>query len=162
MPNTVTDWDNEYARLARVSSQLRANGASVSDSDFRALQSGCNRLDSQLNSLTLPSDELLRRRRLVKGLQNNPALQQQDDLIDELAGGVERLKMQSQMIGDEAKMHLGLLGDMEQNIESAREGLEGETRRAEEIHEGHSIWKLQMYVAGLSVLMVILLIAGLL
>lgn len=89
------------------------------------------------------------------------AMRQQEDLIDELAVGVGRLRDQTQLIGDEARMHVNLLGDMEQNLDIAHEGLEAETRRAERLKEDQSVWRLQLTVAGLSVLLVLLILMGL-
>jgi hypothetical protein len=156
---SVSDWDNEYARFARVASQLRSRGGT--DSDHRSLQAGLSRLAVSLDRLALPSNELLRRRRLISHLQQNPQLAQQDEMIDDLAIGVERLKQQSQMIGDEAKLHLNLLGDMENQVDIAQSGLEGETRRADQLRANKSIWRLQMIVVGLSVLLVLLILTGL-
>ena len=163
--SSVSDWDNEYARLARVASQLRTMGGS--DSDLRALQSGLSRLQQSLGNLPIPRPELIRRNRLITHLQQNnsnnntAALGQQDEMIDDLAIGVERLKQQSMLIGDEAKLHLNLLGDMENQVDIAQSGLEGETRRSEQLRENQSIWKLQMIVVGLSVLLVLLILTGL-
>lgn len=95
------------------------------------------------------------------GGQMAMAMQQQDDMIDELAVGVGRLRDQTQMIGDEARMHVNLLGDMEANLDSAHQGLESETRRAAQLREDKSVWRLQLTVAGLSVLLVLLILAGL-
>jgi hypothetical protein len=88
------------------------------------------------------------------------AMRQQDDMIDQLATGVSRLRDQTQVIGDEAHMHNRLLGDMEENLDAAHAGLEGETRRAAQLKEDQSVWKLQLTVAGLSVLLVLLILMG--
>jgi hypothetical protein len=92
---------------------------------------------------------------------NVRALQQQDDMIDELGVGVSRLKNQTLLINDEAKLHTTLLGQMEENVEAAQVGLEGETRRAELVRENQSVWKLQLIVAGLTILLVLLILMGL-
>jgi hypothetical protein len=89
------------------------------------------------------------------------AMRQQDDMIDELANGVSRLRDQTQVIGDEAHMHNRLLGDMESNLDQAHAGLEGETRRAAQLKEDQSVWRLQLTVAGLSVLLILLILMGL-
>eukprot|EP00339_Tiarina_fusa_P004480 CAMPEP_0117031420 /NCGR_PEP_ID=MMETSP0472-20121206/22584_1 /TAXON_ID=693140 ORGANISM="Tiarina fusus, Strain LIS" /NCGR_SAMPLE_ID=MMETSP0472 /ASSEMBLY_ACC=CAM_ASM_000603 /LENGTH=112 /DNA_ID=CAMNT_0004739739 /DNA_START=306 /DNA_END=644 /DNA_ORIENTATION=+ len=89
------------------------------------------------------------------------AMRQQDDMIDELAVGVSRLRDQTQVIGDEARMHVNLLNDMETNLDAAHAGLESETRRAAQLKEDQSVWRLQLTVAGLSVLLVLLILMGL-
>jgi hypothetical protein len=90
------------------------------------------------------------------------ALLQQDEMLDDLAHGVERLKHQSLLIGDEAKLHLNLLGDMENQVDIAQSGLEGETRRADGLRENSiAIWKLQMIVVALAVVLVMLILTGL-
>eukprot|EP00541_Cyclophora_tenuis_P015204 CAMPEP_0116571608 /NCGR_PEP_ID=MMETSP0397-20121206/17666_1 /TAXON_ID=216820 /ORGANISM="Cyclophora tenuis, Strain ECT3854" /LENGTH=169 /DNA_ID=CAMNT_0004099747 /DNA_START=98 /DNA_END=607 /DNA_ORIENTATION=- len=167
--NNINDWDNEYARLARVASQRRTGMLSTSTADAQALHHGLTRLQQSLETTAfaaqLPAPELARRRRLVQHLQSqlnvSPALQQQDEMIDELAVGVGRLKQQSQMIGEEAKLHLTLLGDMEDQADMAHAGLTQETQRADQIKERQSVFRLQMIIVGLSILLVILLLKGL-
>ena len=199
--SSASVWDDEYARLARVASQLRTQGLNLSSNSHgdqrRQLQVGLSRLDASLTSLSLPAVQVQRRRRLIQGLQQQPsqqpqssttnnnhnnnnnnmsnnappsqphqsqmatAMRQQDDMIDELATGVSRLRDQTQVIGDEAHMHNRLLGDMERNLDAAHVGLEGETRRAAQLKEDQSVWRLQLTVAGLSVLLVLLILMGL-
>jgi hypothetical protein len=89
------------------------------------------------------------------------AMQQQDSMIDELAQGVSRLKDQTRVIGDESRMHVNLLNDMETNLETAQAGLDAETNRAARLKDDQSIWKLQLGVAGLSILFILLLLMGL-
>jgi hypothetical protein len=179
---SVSEWDNEYARLARVSSQMRTQGLNTSGSaDPQQLQNNLSRLDAALISLPLPASEIQRRRRLIQGLKNpgvevsgpgggaegtlqqsrmQQAMRQQDDMIDDLAVGVSRLRDQTQVIGDESRMHVNLLNDMESNLDSAHAGLENETRRAAQLKEDQSVWRLQLTVAGLSVLLVLLILNG--
>jgi hypothetical protein len=179
---SVSEWDNEYARLARVSSQMRTQGLNTSGSaDPQQLQNNLSRLDAALISLPLPASEIQRRRRLIQGLKNpgvevsgpgggaegtlqqsrmQQAMRQQDDMIDDLAVGVSRLRDQTQVIGDESRMHVNLLNDMESNLDSAHAGLESETRRAAQLKEDQSVWRLQLTVAGLSVLLVLLILNG--
>jgi hypothetical protein len=183
---SVAEWDNEYARLSRAASQMRTPGlvstSSVNEQQ-RSLRQSLARLDASLNALPLTAAETQRRRRLIQHLQNPAsmsmgaayappqpqqqqsqmamALRQQDDMIDELAVGVSRLRDQTQVIGEEARMHVNLLNDMEMNLDAAHAGLEGETRRAAQLKEDQSLWRLQLTVAGLSVLFVLLLLIGL-
>ena len=63
-------------------------------------------------------------------------------MIDELAVGVGRLRDQTQVIGDEARMHVNLLNDMESNLDAAQVGLDAETRRAAKLKEDQSVWRL--------------------
>ena len=142
---------------------------------------------NSLGSLPVSASEQQRRRRLIQHLQNTStsgsvpmdsssnlapgdsaqqsqmslAMQQQDDLIDELATGVGRLKNQTQLIGDEANFHVNLLADMESGLDEAHSGLASETRRAAQLREDQSVWRLQLVVAGLSILLVLLILMGL-
>jgi hypothetical protein len=88
------------------------------------------------------------------------AMRQQDAMIDELAVGVGRLRDQTQVIGDEARLHVNLLNDMETNLDAAHAGLDAETRRAAQLKEDNSLWRLQLIVAGLSVTFVLLFLLG--
>jgi len=155
----------------------------------RSLQQGLSRLEQALESLPIPAAELQRRRRLVQGLQQQTAggaydgsggmggspsggggqpqqsrmavaMRQQDEMIGELAVGVSRLKNQTQLIGEEANLHVNLMNDMEANLDAAHEGLAGETRRATQLKQDQSVWRLQLIVAGECVVLVILIVLG--
>lgn len=179
----VNEWDNEYARLARAASQLRTQGLVSGGDQQRSLQQGLSRLEAQLCTLPLPPAEMERRRRLVQHLQQSGsqpgtpagsaiglggppqstmtmAMRQQDGMIDELAAGVSRLKQQTHLIGEEANMHVNLMNDMEVNLDAAQAGLESETRRAAQLKQDQSVWRLQLIVAGECVLLVLLIMMG--
>lgn len=89
------------------------------------------------------------------------AMRQQDDMLDELAVGVGRLKTQTVAINDEARMHVNLLENMDNNLDHAQAGLEDQTRRAARLKEDQSVWRLQLIAAGLSILLVLLILMGL-
>jgi len=91
------------------------------------------------------------------------AISQQDSIIDELAGGLSRLKTQSRAMNDEASMHLNLLHGMDDRIDHthATLGQNSDTIRRQQTHGSCAIWKLQIVVAGLSVSLVLLVLLGL-
>ena len=90
----------------------------------------------------------------------NMVIQQQDSVLDQISEGVSRLHHQSSAISEEALLQNNLLNDMENNLDAAHEGLGQEARRAQQMREDGSIWKLQLIVAGLSILFVLLLLMG--
>lgn len=208
-------WDDEYAKLAHASSQLRTTSSSLfgpgataaREAHSSSIQLGIDRLRVGLRDLEgrkelIPPD-ITRRTALLDGLSrqvqastssptsaaggasastaasssmssSNPsasapqvlsttamAMKQQDDMIGELADGVGRLKDQTLLINDEARLHNRLLDDMSGDVEAAREGMESETARMERLREERSVWRLYMIIAGLSVLLVLLLLMGL-
>ena len=211
MNNTITSWDNDYARLARAASQLRTTTPpSNSSSSFNSnqqrqgqvatVQAGINRLGSQLSTLegnlALGPAEAARRKSLLDGLRGQlasdpatsaaaaaasppggggggwgggnggesstaAALRRQDDMIDELAVGVGRLKSQTNLIHQEASSHVRLLDEIDSNVDLANRGLEEETRRAMRLREEKSVWKLHLIIVGLSVLLFLLVLMGL-
>lgn len=202
---SINGWDNEYARLARAASQLRTispqrnsnNNSSAQQKQDQAtsIQTGLNRLDTQLHnlesSMTVSSAEAGRRRGLLDGLRSQlsditgtdptitggigrqqpqssssssataAALRHQDELIDDLAIGVGRLKTQTHLIHDESKAHVHLLNEMDANVDLANAGLEDETRRAMRLREEKSVWRLHLVIVGLSVLLFLLILMGL-
>jgi hypothetical protein len=183
---SVSEWDNEYARLARVASQMRTTGILTQASDVRSLQLGLQRLEAALNTLPLQAAEVQRRRRLVQHLQQTSvapaaaaaaggsdgtaqqpqskmamAMRQQDEMIDNLAVGVGRLKNQTAAIGEEASMHVNLINDMDTNLDAAYNSLEDQTRRAASLREDQSLWRLQLIVAGLFILLILEIFLGL-
>jgi hypothetical protein len=88
------------------------------------------------------------------------AIQNQDSIIDQLSMGLGRLRDQSQTMGDEAGLQTQLLNDMEHNLDNAHEVLGAEARRAAQLREDGSLWKLQLIVAGLSITFVFLILLG--
>jgi hypothetical protein len=157
----------------------------------QSLQRLDSALTSPSLSTDLSSSEVQRRRRLIQHLQqtsmpnNEPsllgaevsdspfsqshqqqskmtmALRQQDDMIDQLAVGVSRLKHQTAVIGEEASMHVNLMNDMDTNLDSTYNTIQDQTQRASSIREDQSIWRLQLIVAGLTVLLVLEIFLGL-
>jgi len=89
------------------------------------------------------------------------ALRNQDQMIDELASGVGRLKEQTLMVHDETNMQNRMLDTMDGDVEAATAGLEAETARAMKLKEDQSVWRLYMVIAGLSVLLFVLITTGL-
>ena len=88
------------------------------------------------------------------------AIAQQDSMIDQLSIGVGRLRDQSEAIGEEARLHVGLLDDMDSNLDIAQDSLASEARRAARLRNDQSLWKLQLAVAGLTILFFVLLMLG--
>jgi len=177
---SVSEWDNEYARWARVASQIRATGIRSNGADVQRLQTGLQQLESALAELPLQPPEIQRRRRLIQHLQQtttsstmsggsqqqqqslmSQAMTQQDAMIDQLAVGVGRLKNQSLAIGEEADAHVNLLHQMDTGLDQAQEQLQGETRRAAALRQEGSLWRLQLIVAGLFILLVLEIFLGL-
>mmetsp|Transcript_9360 Transcript_9360/g.23303 ORF Transcript_9360/g.23303 Transcript_9360/m.23303 type:complete len:192 (+) Transcript_9360:114-689(+) len=184
--SAVNEWDNDYARVARIASQFRTQGLNKNtnsgQAEPRQLFQHITRLDESLSTLPLQANQIQRRRRLLQHLRGHriesmssgsyrppteggqsqmaAAMQQQDAMIDELAVGVGRLRDQTQVIGDEARMHVDLLDNMEQNLDTAHDGLDAETRRAARLKEDQSVWRLQLIVAGLFVLFILLFFMG--
>lgn len=141
------------------------------------------------SSMSVSSVEAGRRRALLDGLRNQlseitgtggggggsgggigraggqsataAALRQQDEMIDDLAVGVGRLKTQTHMIHDESRAHVRLLDEMDNNVDLANQGLEEETRRAMRLREEKSVWRLHLIIVGLSVLLFLLILMGL-
>jgi hypothetical protein len=89
------------------------------------------------------------------------ALRQQDDMIDQLAVGVSRLKHQTAVIGEEASMHVNLMNDMDTNLDATYNTIHDQTQRAASLREDQSLWRLQLIVAGLTVLLVLEIFLGL-
>jgi hypothetical protein len=200
--SAVAEWDNDYARVARVSSQMRTRGlnnnsnngySTPNNDDRKQLNAHLSRLESALGTLPLSVSELQRRRRLIQHLRGGPGagatpthgigggtgplntnmytppppshmqqhMAEQDAMIDDLAAGVSRMRDQTQVIHDEARLHVKMLSDMEDNLGAAQSGLDAETKRAAKLKEDQSVWRLQIIIAGEAILCLLLLLAGL-
>ena len=194
MNPSVSNWDDEYARLARVASQLRSNHGG-NQQQQQSVLTGLDRLKSQLDSTLsrmIPPADVSRRRVLIDNLsrqinngggdadllgyssssqpqpqQQQPsmslsaqALRRQDDMIDELAGGVARLKDQTRLIHEETGLQNRLIDDMGHDVELAQAGIEAETARALKLKEDRSVWRLYCIIMGLTILLFWLIITG--
>ena len=86
--STLATWDDEYARLARASSQLRTSGGTTAalsggrDHQISSIRGGLDRLTAELRNLELARAvapaEVGRRRALVQGLRGQ---------VDGIVGG---------------------------------------------------------------------------
>ena len=194
MNPSVSNWDDEYARLARIASQLRSNHGG-NQQQQQSVLTGLDRLKSQLDSTLsrmIPPADVSRRRVLIDNLsrqinngggdadllgyssssqpqpqQQQPsmslsaqALRRQDDMIDELAGGVARLKDQTRLIHEETGLQNRLIDDMGHDVELAQAGIEAETARALKLKEDRSVWRLYCIIIGLTILLFWLIITG--
>ena len=199
--STVSQWDDDYARLARASSQLRTTNTNMNlpmgsrNNQIDSIKSGLDRLQTRLTELqqnqVISAYEANRRNNLIGNLSRQidntardapstntytgvagygngqmqsttmSALNQQDQMLDELSVGMGRLKDQTQLIHDETRLHNRLLDDMEQNVDKAHVGMENETRRAEQLKKNTSLWRLYVTIAVLFLLLIILILAGL-
>lgn len=185
---SVSEWDIEYAKVARMAS----SAPSPSADELRQVISS---LETSLDGLPLSAPETNRRKQLLHHLKSSNynssndggdggyqppttsssssstagqqqqtlmqrAIAQQDSMLEELSVGMGRLRNQSEAIGDEARLHVGLLNDMDSNLDAAHAGLEAEARRAARLREDKSLWHLQLVVAGLTILFFLLLLLG--
>uniref|UniRef100_A0A7S0CFC9 t-SNARE coiled-coil homology domain-containing protein n=1 Tax=Proboscia inermis TaxID=420281 RepID=A0A7S0CFC9_9STRA len=89
------------------------------------------------------------------------AMEEQDSFLDDISAGVSRLKDQGILIHDEAGMQNKLLDEIEGDVEQVHSSMEKNTRRAEQIIEEKSLFRLKAAIAGLSVLLVLLIFQGL-
>jgi hypothetical protein len=89
------------------------------------------------------------------------ALRQQDDMIDQLAVGVNRLKNQTAVIGEEASMHVNLMNDMDNHLDTTYNTIHDQTQRAASLREDQSIWRLQLIVVALIILLILEILMGL-
>mmetsp|Transcript_42207 Transcript_42207/g.101565 ORF Transcript_42207/g.101565 Transcript_42207/m.101565 type:complete len:198 (+) Transcript_42207:117-710(+) len=191
--SVVTEWDTEYAKVARLAA---ASAASQGEEDN--VQRSISTLETTLDNLPLSGPEVNRRKQLLHHLKSKissssnsspgryqppgsssssaavtgeggqqqqqttmqRAIAQQDSMIDQLSVGVGRLRDQSEAIGDEARLHVGLLNDMDSNLDVAQDSLASEARRAARLRNDQSLWKLQLTVAGLTILFFVLLLLG--
>lgn len=81
----------------------------------------------------------------------------QDDMILEIGDGVDRLHRQAVGIGDEAKLHVRLLDDLDSNVDNATSALQAESAHAERIKDQSRIC--YMYICiGIEVLLIVLLL----
>jgi hypothetical protein len=84
----------------------------------------------------------------------------QDDMILEIGDGVDRLHRQAVGIGDEAKIHVRLLDDLDSNVGIATSALQAESAHAERIKTQSQICYMYICIAIEVILIVLLLIVA--
>ena len=161
---SISNWDDEYARISRAASQLRTTNTfqnyqphpSARQQQIQSVQSGLSRLKLSLEGMrssgAIGNGDYSRRMGLIDNLENQvgggrsgngngggvnegdllgtggggggqqrlstttQAMRHQDQMIDELATGVSRLKDQTLMINDETNMQNRMLDDVSSTI----------------------------------------------
>jgi hypothetical protein len=66
-------------------------------------------------------------------LEQRQLMAEQDLLLDEISGGVDRLHERAVNINDETKLHTNLLSDMDGDVDKALVGMRAETKHAIEV-----------------------------
>jgi len=72
--------------------------------------------------------------------QQRQIMAEQDLLLDDISGGVDRLHERAVNINDETKLHKSLLDDMDVDVDKALVGMRKETKHAIEVRAGTSLW----------------------
>ena len=85
------------------------------------------------------------------------AIKVQDDLILDIGAGVDRLRHQAQLIGDETKTSMRLLDSLDSDVEVATMALQEEGRHAEKIKDKARVCRMYICIA-IEVLVIILLL----
>lgn len=81
----------------------------------------------------------------------------QDGMLEDISKGVDNLKQKAHIIGEEAKIHVRLLDDLDGNVELATAGLQNETRHAETIRAKSRMC--YMYICVFVEIIVLLILA---
>mmetsp|Transcript_23822 Transcript_23822/g.43159 ORF Transcript_23822/g.43159 Transcript_23822/m.43159 type:complete len:211 (-) Transcript_23822:514-1146(-) len=89
-------------------------------------------------------------------------LRQQDDMIDGLAEGVDGIKKRTKSINEQVYSQIGMVDEIDENIELAKQELEDVTRRSVRFRKENrkSVWRLHLMIVGLSVLLFLLILLG--
>jgi hypothetical protein len=68
-------------------------------------------------------------------LHNKATIKLQDEIIQEIGSGVERLHQHAVTIGEEAKIHNTLLSALDDNVDAGAEALRTEAKHAEDVRQ---------------------------
>jgi hypothetical protein len=68
-------------------------------------------------------------------LHNKATIKLQDEIIQEIGSGVERLHQHAVTIGEEAKLHNTLLSALDDNVDAGAEALRTEAKHAEDVRQ---------------------------
>mmetsp|Transcript_17303 Transcript_17303/g.58746 ORF Transcript_17303/g.58746 Transcript_17303/m.58746 type:complete len:195 (-) Transcript_17303:51-635(-) len=164
-----------------------ANDVSSFDSQLRDLEQQLTAMEGRPTDYSLTNAELVRRKTLVSNLRkqlvavqsgsqstlsmaahSDQALVQrqrdvmslQDDMINDIEKGVDRLHDQARVIHDEARLHVGLLDQIDTDVENATTGLREEAKHAEAIREKSQTCAFYICIVVELVVLVLLLVFG--
>lgn len=80
----------------------------------------------------------------------------QDEMLEDIDEGVSRLHRQALQMGEEARIHVRLLDDLDSDVVIATHALEAETRHAATLRERSSMCKMYICIA-IEVLLIVIL-----
>ncbi|GAB5034549.1 qc-syp6 tlg1p syntaxin 6 family [Nannochloropsis oceanica] len=92
--------------------------------------------------------------------QRREIISEQDELLEDLGKGVDRLKMKGLTIRDETTMHQKLLDDIDGDVEAAASSLRLEARHAQRLREQSTVCRLYLCIVVLLIVLVVLLVIG--
>lgn len=115
---------------------------------------------SSTNYQPLPSDSPKQSFVSDRGLmqRQEQIIKLQDDMLEDIGKGVEGLKTKAQMIGEEAKIQVRLLDELDNNVENATNALYTETKHTEQVTRNKRMCYMYMCIAVEVVMLVILAI----
>ena len=84
----------------------------------------------------------------------------QDEQLDDLARGVDRLGNLANTMNDETTLHVNLLDDLDRSVDQAATGLRAETQHAERVRAQSANCWMYICIAVLFLTLVLLLVLG--
>jgi hypothetical protein len=82
----------------------------------------------------------------------------QDEMLEDLGRGIDRIARQARSIGDETSLQVKLLDTMDKDVERTSAALEEETRHAARVKEGAQVGRLWCALLVQIVIIVLLVI----
>lgn len=84
----------------------------------------------------------------------------QDDMLDDISRGVDRLHGQARTIGEETKAQVKLIDNLEAHVDDATDALTSEARHAEEVKRKAEGCYMYICIAIEFVIIILLLLIG--
>ena len=172
------DWLEDYERVKKSASSSKAKQANLA-----ALDESLCKMERDPRGYDLSKAEVRRRRRLLDALRFAPEsesptayatratesrieeqealMRKQDSAISEIRMGVEAVHDLSYQLRDETHLHVGLLDDVNSDVEDAHAGLRQETRAAETFGKRSGECPLYVTIVANTAVIVALLVYGL-
>lgn len=94
----------------------------------------------------------------VGPLRSKEIMALQDEMLQDLGKGVDRISRQARSIGDETSLQVKLLDGLDQDVDRASAALEEQTRHAERVKEGAQVGRLWCALLLQIVIIVVLVI----
>lgn len=134
-----------------------SRGSDASNNNSFSSKSSNPSTTSRPSETTNPINSSVSNKDLVQ--RQRDIIQLQDDMMDDISKGVDRLHNQALEIGAEAKVHIKIMDELDSNVDKAADSLREEARHAEDVRKSSNVcWMYICIVVEVIIILIMLII----